>query len=268
MAEVTVSSMFLWDCTPEEMLFILDESGVDGLELWAETPWYWEVRSWQRFLDMAEILSGKVRTMHAPVMDMNPSSYNDLVHQATIVETLRAVEMAREMGVEILTIHPGHRTARRAFRPADWNKFFRYLDACLLRSRPSGVTLSLENMQEEIWNICYQPSEMASVLKRYPLGLTLDISHAVPPISRALSFVDELFGRIANVHVSATANGSKHMPPSDGSVDQVLVALRDAGYQGFLTLELDDKKYPNKMRKREKASALRTESDHLLSIFG
>ncbi|NYT02520.1 MAG: sugar phosphate isomerase/epimerase [Methanosarcinales archaeon] len=268
MVKVSVSSMFLWDCTPEEMLFILDESGLDGLELWAETPWYWERRCRPRFLDMAAVLGGRVRTVHAPVMDMNPSSYSDLVHQATIVETLRAVDMAHDLGVEVLTIHPGHRTARRAFRPADWKKFYRYLDACLIRSRRLGVILSLENLQEEIWNICYQPEEMAAVLEKYPLAMTLDISHATPPISRALSFVDRLFERIVNVHVSATVEGNKHMPPSDGSMDSVLMALRDAGYQGFLTLELDDKKYPNKMGKMEKASALRTESRHLLDIFG
>jgi len=59
-------------------------------------------------------------TMHAPIMDLNPSSYNDLVHEATIKETLWSLELARTIDARMVTIHPGKRTAHRKPTNEDW----------------------------------------------------------------------------------------------------------------------------------------------------
>jgi sugar phosphate isomerase/epimerase len=268
LARVSVSSMFLWDLDPEGMADVIAEAGLKEIEFWAETPWYWEEgRREEQAEEINRELEGRITTLHAPVMDLNPSSYNDLVCQATITESLRAIDLAEFLGAEVVTIHPGKRTAKRPAREAERQKLRRYLDACLDRAEERGVLLALENLEPAPWNICADPEEMNQFLGELSLGMTLDISHATPPLSRAIAFIETLKDRILNVHVSATRNGVRHLPPSDGSIDRVLTVLRDAGYGGPLTLELDDKKFPKTLSKEDKVRVLRGERRHMESVW-
>jgi len=261
--------MFLWDLDPEGMADVIVEAGLEEIEFWAETPWYWEGG---RREDQAEEIKrelGRLKmALHAPVMDLNPTSYNDLVCQATIAESLRAIDLAEFLGAEVVTIHPGKRTAKRPAREVERQKLRHYLDVCLDRAEERGIQLALENLEPAPWNLCADPEEMSQFLDEPSLGMTLDISHATPPSSGAVAFVEALGGHIQNVHVSATKDGVRHLPASIGSVDQVLMALRDIGYDGPLTLELDDKKFPKTLSKEDKVEVLRRERRHLESIWG
>jgi len=265
---VSISSMFLWDMDPRGMAGVIAEAGLKEVEFWAETPWYWEGgRREEQAEEIKRALGGLRMTLHGPVMDLNPSSYNDLVCRATIVESLRAIDLAEFLGAEVMTIHPGKRTAKRPVREAERQKFRDYLEACLRRAEERGVHLALENLEPAPWSICSEPEEMDRFLDEFPLGMTLDISHATPPLSRAIAFVDILKDRILNVHVSATRDGVRHLPPSDGSADPVLKSLRDAGYDGPLTLELDDKKFSETLSREDKVRVLWRERRHLGSVW-
>jgi len=263
---VSISTMFLWDQTPKEMAKTLTKSGLKGVEFWVETPWYWEGG---RRLDRLEVIKREFcnfdTSIHAPVMDLNSSSYNERVCKATIDESLIAIDLAETLGAKIVTIHPGKRTAKRPVRSVEREKFKNYLESCIDRAQSKGISLSLENLEPAPWNMCTTPEEMASILDEYPIGLTLDISHAVPPESLALSFVDMLSDFLLNVHVSTTCDNVRHLPPSDGSIDSILIALLDANYSGPLTLELDDKKYPKTLSKKDKVEVLRKEKEYLES---
>lgn len=268
MARVSVSSMFLWDLDPEGIVDVVARAGLEEIEFWVETPWYWEGgRREDQAREIKRVIGELRMTLHAPVMDLNPASYNDLVCQATIAESLRAIDLAEFLGAEVVTIHPGRRTAKRPARDAERHKIHKYLVACLDRAEEAGIVLALENLEPAPWNICAEPEEMAQFLAELPLGMTLDISHATPPLSRAMAFIDALNDRILNVHVSTTRKGIRHLPPSDGSVDLVLAALRDAGYGGPLTLELDDKKFPKTLSKDDKVGVLRRGRLYLESVW-
>jgi sugar phosphate isomerase/epimerase len=269
-ATVSVSSMFLWDLDPYGIAEVVAGAGLEGVELWSETPWYWEGgRHEEQAEEIRRALRGLKITLHAPVMDLNPSSYNDLVCRATMEESLRAIDLAGFFGADLVTVHPGRRTAKRPHREAEREKLRRYLEACLEEAEEKGIPLALENLEPLPWNICAEPEEMGRFLDEFPLlGMTLDISHGVPPISRAIAFVETLGDRIKNVHVSATRDGARHLPSSDGSMDEVLVTLREIGYNGPLTLELDDKKFPATLSKRDKVGVLIRERRHMESIFG
>jgi sugar phosphate isomerase/epimerase len=268
MPRVSISSMFLWDMDPWKMAEVIAEAGLKEVEFWAETPWYWEGgRREEQAEEIRRALSKLRMTLHVPVMDLNPSSYNDLVCQATIVESLRAIDLAEFLGAKVVTIHPGKRTAKRPVRERERQKFCKYLNACLRRAEERGVHLALENLEPSPWSICAEPEEMVRFLEEFSIGMTLDISHATPPLSRAIAFVEILIDRILNVHVSATKNEVRHLPPSDGSADPALEVLRDAGYDGPLTLELDDKKYSETLSRDDKVGVLRRERRHLESVW-
>lgn len=269
MARVSASSMFLWDLDPRRMAEVIAEAGVGEMEFWAETPWYWEGGRRPEGAELIrEVLGRRITTLHAPVMDLNPSSYNDLVSLATMEEGISAIRLAGLLGARVVVVHPGKRTAKRPAREEEREKLRRYLEVCLDRAVEEGVLLALENLEPAPWNLCSEPDEMGRFLDEHPrLGMTLDISHATPPPSRALAFVEALGDRILDVHVSATIDGVRHLPVSSGSVDPILKALRDCGYSGPLTLELDDNKFPATLSTKDKVGVLRRERLHLESIW-
>jgi len=252
---------------------ILRKAGINSVEFWAETPFFWIDRNDETTVaELIESISMMPNgcTMHAPIMDLNPSSYNDLVHEATIKETLWSLELAEIIGARVVTIHPGKRTAHRKPTNEDWEKFMKYLEISTKKARSLGIDLSLENSMPGIQSMCYDPPEMKDVLDQFPdLFFTFDVVHAfIESPETALSFINELGDKIRNVHIGAPHDGKPHYPVRyEKKMDIVLQRLRDSGYKGDLTIEIDDKIYPGPLSREEKIKELTDERKYIESIF-
>jgi sugar phosphate isomerase/epimerase len=263
----------VWEYPLDEIMDIMLKAGIKSVEFWAETPFFWMDRN-----DEASVTELKKAisimpdgcTLHAPVMDLNPSSYNDLVQEATIKETLWSIELGKAVGARVVTIHPGKRTAHRKPTDEDWKKFERYLGICLEKAKSMNVNLSLENSMPGVSSMCSNPVEMKEVLDKFPgLFFTFDVVHAfLNSRKTALSFIDELHDRIINVHVGAPHNGKPHYPAHyEKKMEIVLQRLRDNSYNGDLTIEIDDKTYPAQLSREDKITELIREREYLESIF-
>jgi len=263
----------MWEYSPCDIMDILLNSGIKSVEFWAETPFFWIGRndeaSVSELKKAISIMPGGC-TLHAPVMDLNPSSYNDLVHEATVSETLWSIELGKSIGARVVTIHPGKRTAHRKPTNDDWKKFENYLGICLEKAKSMNVNLSLENSMPGVQSMCSNPDEMKEVLDKFPgLFFTFDVVHAfLNSRKTALSFIDELGDRIINVHVGAPHNGKPHHPAHyEKKMEIVLQRLCDIGYDSDLTIEIDDKTYPAQLSREDKITELIHEREYLESIF-
>ena len=270
---LSCSSLFLWEYPVCDIMDILQKAGINSVEFWAETPFFWMDRNNEntvaQLIDAISIMLQGC-TLHAPVMDLNPSSYNDLVHEATIKETLWSIELASIINARVVTIHPGKRTVHRKPTNEDWEKFMRYLEISVRKAKSTGVDISLENSMPGVQSMCCDPEEMKEVLDQFPgLFFTFDVVHAfMNSPETALSFINELGDKIINVHIGATHNGKPHFPAHhEKKMDIILHSLRDSGYQGDLTIEIDDKIYPGQLTREEKIKELTGERKYLESIF-
>jgi sugar phosphate isomerase/epimerase len=111
---------------------------------------------------------------------------------------------------------------------------------------------------------------MKEVLDKFPgLFFTFDVVHAfLNSRETALAFIDELGNRIINVHVGAPHNGKPHHPAHyEKKMEIVLQHLSDTGYNGDLTIEIDDKTYPAQLSRDDKINELIREREYLESIF-
>ncbi|VVB55911.1 endonuclease 4 [uncultured archaeon] len=270
---LSCSSLFLWEYPVCDIMDILQKAGINSVEFWAETPFFWMDRNNETTIEqLIEAISIMTQgcTLHAPVMDLNPSSYNYLVHEATIKETLWSIELASILRARVVTIHPGKRTAHRKPTNEDWEKFMKYLEISFKKAKSRGVNLSLENSMPGVQSMCSDADEMKEVLDQFPgLFFTLDIVHAcLNSPQTALSFINELGDKIINVHVGAPHNGNPHFPAHhEKKMDIILQRLRDSGYKGDLTIEIDDKIYPGQLTREEKIKELTSERKYLESIF-
>jgi sugar phosphate isomerase/epimerase len=273
--EISCSSMFLWDYVIDEIAEILDQAGIENIEFWAETPEFWQHRHDAKVVehldDVISVFFGHC-TVHTPILDLNPSSYNEHVRKATIKETLWAIDLSSKLDARVLTIHPGNRTVHRQTTPEDWEKFFEYLTVCTGYAREMGVVLALENLSPNLQNMCYESSLMGDVLARYPdLMMTFDIAHTLQTgPDNAPDFIEELGARIVNVHVGDVRNGTPHYPVHmfrNPEIIEILGRLQRSGYDNDLTIEIDDKLINQDMSKSDKISVLMKEKEYLVQAL-
>jgi sugar phosphate isomerase/epimerase len=268
MVRIAVSTMFFHEYPLEEGFDAVERAGLDSIEFWVETPHFWlnghpvgELRACLR--DHPEFAPVNV---HSPILDLNPCSVNPRVAQASLAYAAEAIDLAERIGAEVLTVHPGRRTAKRPPGGPEYARFEHYLD--LLRVGASGrrVKVSIENMERAVNSLLSRPSEVRELLDREPwLSFTLDVSHAMALSLEEVTDYIELCGdRLANIHLSRSEDGKTHLP-LDGSsrARAVLHALRDAGYSGALTLEIEDRNFDHDLSLEEKVGLLSREADFI-----
>ncbi len=270
---ISCSSLFLWEYSVHDIMELLLEAGIKSVEFWAETPLFWMRRddetSRAQLVEAISMMHDGC-TLHAPVMDLNPSSYNDLVHEATIKETLWSLDLAHRIGARAVTIHAGKRTVHRTPTSEDWGKFLKYLAVCKKKADALKLSLSLENSMPGVQSMCSGPEEMKEVLGKFPgLFLTFDAAHAfIKSQELALSFIRELGDNMINVHIGAPHDGKPHCPSHrKKNMDTVLRTLRDSGYDGDLTIEIDDQMYSRPLSREDKVRELIEEREYLEAIF-
>lgn len=273
MGRFAVSTMFFHEYPCDYIFDYVAESGLGGLEFWVETPHFW-------LRDRPEDeLAGCIAahpelspiTVHAPTLDLNPCSINPRVADISVEYTIEAIQMAERMGAAVVTVHPGKRTAKRHPSAYDYRRFEAYIARLREAAEGTRVKVAIENLEPRVNALLSTAEDAAEVLEREPwLWFTLDMGHAMMTSSvEATRFIDLCIERMVNVHVSALGgNGRPHHPiHGDLPATRVLEDLADRGYDGHLTLELEDLVFPGALSSEEKVVLLSRESEALREAF-
>lgn len=273
MGRFAVSTMFFHEYPCDHIFDYIAESGLDSLEFWVETPHFW-------LRDRPENeLSGCIAahpeltpiTVHAPTLDLNPCSINPRVAAISVDYTVEAIRMADRMGAAVVTVHPGKRTAKRQPSAYDYQRFEEYIARLRETAAETKAKIAIENLEPRINALLYTAEDAAEVLDREPwLWFTLDMGHAMmTSCDEVLRFIDLCGERIVNVHVSALGtDGRPHHPVhGDQNAERVLAELADQGYDGHLTLEIEDLVFSGPLSSEEKVMLLVREFETLDRVF-
>jgi sugar phosphate isomerase/epimerase len=261
MVPLGVSSMFFHEYTSPEIFSYVSRSGLDAIEFWLETPHFW-----LRGLPVDEVLACRecepelsTITVHAPILDLNPCSINPEVAEISIQYVVRSMLIAGQLGAHVLTIHPGRRTAKRPPGDADFARFEHYLAEIRTAATRNSLKICMENMEPAVNSFLCTPERVRQLLDDEPgLFFTLDISHALAKSEEEpLRYIELCHDRLANVHMSRKEAKTLHMPLDRSPViERVMTALRNTGYAGPLTLEIDDLNFPGPLSAEEKIAIL------------
>jgi len=256
------SSMFLYEYSTDMIAKAIELAEYDGVEFWPETPHFWVDRS----LDKLECFSDYEMAIHSPVLDLNPVSVNSDVCDLTLKESMYAVSLAAKMRAWPVTIHAGKRSAAREPVWADYLSLNRYLRILSRYAKIKSVDVGLENSENRINNLCRRAEEVKGFVEAYDIKFTLDIKHALMN-GGVEEFIEILFDRICNIHVSYYDDKGRHIQPSKGEVvKKVLRKIADLGYDGTVTVELDDLGIGN-MDFMKKVEILRSEGCFVERFF-
>ena len=261
MVQYGVSSMFFHEYSCPEIFDYIEEAGCSGIEFWAETPHFW-IRGHPIDEVSACIANHPVLapiTLHAPVLDLNPCSINEDVAEISLKYALWAIEIGERLGAAVVTFHPGRRTAKRSPSEADYLRFDHYIAALGEWSKRHSIRLAIENMESKVNSLLCTPESVRELLDREPwLYFTLDISHALASSRKdTATYIEMCIDRIVNVHVSSSKGDARHLPIfGDDDAAYILDTLRDFGYDGVLTLEIEDRNFAQDLSSEEKIAVI------------
>jgi len=254
--------MFFHEYTTPEIFSFVSGAGLDGMEFWLETPHFW-----LRDLPVQEVVACRnehpeltTLTVHAPILDLNPCSINPEVAEISVAYTVRSLELAGQMGASAFTVHPGRRTAKRPPGEADVARFSAYMGVLREAARRDSIRVCMENMEPMVNSLLCTPERMRELLDDEPwLSFTLDVAHALSKSAdEPLKYIELCHDRLVNVHISRAEGKVLHLPLAKNPViASVLASLRNAGFDGSLTLEIEDLNLGRPYTSGEKIALLR-----------
>ncbi len=264
--------MFFHDRTLEEISKAVTVCHADSLEFWLETPDFWftnpDITRLKRVIHESHLKTPL--SIHTPVLDLNPCSINPDICEISIKWIEKTIILAKLAGAQTVTIHPGKRTVKRPASPDDYIRLDNMLRRIeLISTNNPDIHVAIENMEPLVNSVIFTPEKLKEIIDKWPfLWCTIDTCHVR---DQGFSILQEYFrvlhGRIANVHLSGGDNGMHGRVKGDKWAALSLDVIRKSGYNGVVTLEINDLKFENELNFSEKLQILSEEiefvRDHL-----
>jgi len=155
--------------------------------------------------------------------------------------TKRALTLAKELGAPNITTEPGG-PLENMTRRHGMDLFVEEIKPAIEHAERVGVQLLVEPEPELLIEKSDQYLELAERLPSPALGLNFDVGHFYCVGEDPAEAIRKLRAHIRHVHLEdiAATRVHEHLIPGRGAIDFAAVfrALREIGYEGWVTVEL------------------------------
>ncbi len=176
-------------------------------------------------------------SLHAPFSDVNIGSFNRRILDESVKQVVEAIEIASELGMGSVTLHPGHLSPISFSEPEKvldiTKESVKEIDA---KIGELGIKVGVENMPDMVVTICLKAEDLLHVIEGTDIGICFDVGHA-NTTGEMENFL-QLTDKFINVHVHDNDGRSDyHLPLGEGTVDFKSVLRELSGYSGNFVLE-------------------------------
>jgi sugar phosphate isomerase/epimerase len=222
------------------------KSGFDFIELAVDAPLTIEKLLKDKKKILKTLSSYKLGIIeHAPCFVSTADLYEG-IRKASQKEVLDSLDLANELRVKKVVIHPSYVKGLGRFRKEEIKKMgYEFLAKLYDKANELEIILCLENMRpKEGW--LFEPEEFKPIFRDFKkMKLILDTGHAnVTGKNICLKFIKMFRKRIGHFHVSDNFGfEDDHIPLGCGIIDfdKIFSALKKTGYNDTMTLEV----FPN-----------------------
>ncbi len=224
-------------------------AGYDGIDYWGGRPHVYrrdfDTAALQHQRRLADSLGLGAPSL-LPAFFRYPHSLcspNDVTWLDTIDYVKQSIDNAVQLGAPIVLIVPTMSLHGQG-RDHAWQRFAHAVDQLCAYARPHGITLGIEVVNRFVSDLIVRAADALPLLEQLShdnLGVVLDTGHMNLVDEPYETAVQLLGDRLLQVHVNDNdGNQQQNLVPGDGSFDfpRLLAALRTAGFDGFLTVEL------------------------------
>ncbi|MEO1497694.1 MAG: sugar phosphate isomerase/epimerase family protein [Planctomycetota bacterium] len=241
----------------EKALPSLAALGYRGVELMADVPHAWPAglleEQKQAIRDGLAASGLEISNINAFMMNAvadprqpywHPSWTDPDVHYRTIriEHTKRSLRLAADLGAPHITTEPGGPPFDGQSRDEALALFVEGLLPCVELAEELGVGLLVEPEPGLLVEQFDEFDELLDRLGSTRVGLNFDIGHAYCVGEDPQDFVARMAPRTRHYHLEdiAASRVHEHLVPGHGAIDfrATIEAIRDTGYDGWLTVEL------------------------------
>lgn len=217
MANIYLCSTLLWNASLEEIFNLACQSGLDGIELWAQHFFHreYDVGEFEKLAALYPIKS----CVHSQSWDLNLASMNEGIRKQSVIEVEKSIELAYRLGLDEVTVHPGHRTIPGAGAP--YEAYLREsLQEILEYAQKRQIDVSLEIMEKIPKEFVTTMDAMKAVCVDLfdQFVYTLDVAHCDSE-EEVLSTLQNYRSRISKLHISNRKGPKFHTPLNEGDYD-------------------------------------------------
>ncbi len=221
-----------------EALKRIEELGFEGVEI------YFEGKHSLPAITIIDALSTHdfKLFMHAPFSDLNIASFNETVLEESMSQIKYSLEIAKDIGVRLATIHFGRYSPLGLSYPEKARK--RNLESIKIISgfaESLGLDVSFENAPSGFGAMCGSLEILKNLVTEAEIKITLDIGHANTWENHITEFITGLNSTIGHIHIhDNTGDSDMHLSVGEGQIDyqKAFKALRKINYKSALCLEL------------------------------
>jgi sugar phosphate isomerase/epimerase len=156
--------------------------------------------------------------------------------------TKRALQLAKDLGGPHITTEPGGLLAPGQSRQAATDIFYEELMPCVELAERLGVGLLIEPEPELMIQRFDEYLEFVARVDSSAVGLNFDVGHAYCVGEDPQVWAPRMREHTVHYHLEdiAATRVHAHLIPGHGAIDfaATLLAIRQTGYQGWLTVEL------------------------------
>jgi sugar phosphate isomerase/epimerase len=231
--------------------------GYKGLELLADVPHAWPAgllasqkrairatmdRMGLRFSNVNAFMMNAIADHRQPYWHPSFIEPDPHYRQVRIDHTRRALSLCAELGAPHITTEPGGPLAPGQSRQQAIDLFVEVLKPLAEHAHSCGVLLLIEPEPGLLLETTDQYLEVAEKVNAPSIGLNFDVGHAFCVREDLPRAIAKLAGQIRHYHVEdiAATRVHHHLVPGTGAIDfgEVVTAIRETGYDGWLTVEL------------------------------
>lgn len=230
---------------------LAQELGLGGVELRADPgiahPDELSASARQRLRALSA--NGLRLSLHMPIHGVNLTWPVRAVAAASLRELVRTLDLAGEIGAEVVVIHPGRLPAEYVPFPAwherAWDMLRFALGLLLPRAARLGVRLALENLGNgRDRGLVQTAQEHAAILAEFPeLWACFDLGHLHTLGGSPQEHIAAVAPRLIHVHLHDNrGDWDAHLPLDEGTAPwrEALQALREHDFRGYIILELPE----------------------------
>lgn len=231
---IYVSSSLMWGAPLPLLMRAAYEGGFSGIEMWAQQFFNCgydaeEYRALAKAYDLGT-------TVHSVSWDLNLSSINKRIRDASVREVQASMDLCGDLGAEEITVHPGHMTMV-CFRYESNMLFRRSLRELIGYAAQRHVTISMEIMEKKKKEFVISADsarDAAGPLEK-DITYTIDVAHCDSAIE-----VERLMTqlpRVSKFHISNRKGTTYHTSLDEGDFDFAFWLPRLLSLKKIMVLE-------------------------------
>jgi len=236
--KIGFASTSVWKLSPVSGILFAKELDVYSFELWAD---HYFMNS-DTAVEIHRVLeeTGIIPTVHATSWDLNITSISREVRWFSMRQVLKSIDLAREIGARIVTVHPG----RKSFVREDGQEVSEMqreaFHELFLYGRKRDITVLIENIEDTGKDVMVIGEDFINFFSGNDdeLFVTMDVAH-LGDVKKVVSFYTTLNDRIRHIHISDLNRQEIHIPMGEGMLQtrDILTFLKGS-YNGIFCLEV------------------------------